>query len=338
MHKKVNWGILSTANIALKHVIPAMQKGKYSHIMAIASRGINKAAEASINHQIPKAYDSYDALLCDNEIDAVYIPLPHHMHTEWTIKCLEAGKHVLCEKPIALCAEDVVRIKTASEKYGKKVGEAFMVKSHPQWLAAKKMVSKGELGKLRSIHGFFSFYNTDPKNTRNIAAYGGGSLWDIGCYPITLSRYMFGEEPKRVVSLTEYDPKFNVDILSSAILDFPSGQATFTSSMQLAAFQRMQFFGTQRSMELEIPFNSQPDIPGKITFINGDIRLENTEDKLFAACNQYTLQGDAFSEAILNNTEVPVPITDSIYNTATIEAIIKSGKTGNWEKPIIPEF
>jgi len=334
MNTKIKWGILGTAKIATAQVIPAMQKGKYSEISAIASRNIIKCREVAKNLNIPTAYGSYEELLADKDISAIYIPLPNHLHVEWSIKCMEAGKHVLCEKPLALNTKDIRKIIEVRDRTGMKLSEAFMVRSHPQWLKAKEIVSEGTIGKLKSIQGFFSYFNRDTDNIRNNPEYGGGSIWDIGCYPINTSRFLFNEEPTRVVALIENDPDFKVDRLASAILDFPSGQAVFTSATQLSPYQRMNLFGTKKHLEIEIPFNSPTEETTRI-FLNESVtRDENREIVEIETCDQYTHQGDNFSLAILNNTAVPVPLEDSLLNTAVISALFRSAESGKWEDVI----
>ena len=228
--RKVKWGVLGAANIALKKVIPAMQQSEWSEITGIASRDLKKAQEASRTLGIAKAYGSYEELLSDPEIEAIYNPLPNHLHVPWSIKAAEAGKHVLCEKPLSMTVAEAKTLLAAQKRAGVKMGEAFMVRTHPQWLRARELVQSGKIGELKAISGTFSYFNRDPANVRNMADIGGGAMMDIGCYPITTSRFMFGEEPTRVVGLIENDPDFKTDRLASAILDFPSGPATFTCS------------------------------------------------------------------------------------------------------------
>lgn len=322
MSAKVRWGILGVANIAVKKVIPAMQLGAASEVTGIASRDLEKARAAAEKLGIPKAYGSYEAMLADPEIDAIYNPLPNDLHVPWSIKAAEAGKHVLCEKPIGLHAEEARTLIAARDRLGVKMGEAFMVHSHPQWLRARELVRSGAIGRLRAIHGFFSYFNRDPLNIRNKPEMGGGALMDIGCYPITLSRFIFGEEPSRVVGLLEFDPDMATDRLSSALLDYPSGQAQFISSTQLTPYQRMHIFGTDGRIEIEIPFNAPPDRPTRI-FVN-----DQTEE--FPVCDQYTLQGDAFSRAIRGQGDVPTPLEDSLRNMLVIDAVFASAKTRAW--------
>jgi|SRR6266404_1992077 len=334
MPNKVRWGVLSTAQFALKKSIPGMQKGELCEIRAIASRDLRKAEEAARALGIPKAYGSYEELLRDPEIEAIYNPLPNHMHVPWSIKAAEAGKHVLCEKPLSMNVAEAKELLRVQEKTGVKIGEAFMVRTHPQWLRARELVQSDRIGPLRSITGFFSYFNRDPQNIRNIPEAGGGALMDIGCYPITTSRFMFGEEPSRVIGLVERDPEMKTDRLASVILDFPSGHAVFTCSTQLVPYQRMQVMGTKGRIEIEIPFNAPNDRPCRI-FIDdgGEIFGKNIATETLPICDQYTIQGDLFSRAIRENVEVPVPLTDAIKNMAVIEAIFRSAESGRWEKP-----
>jgi len=331
---KVKWGVLGAAAIAFRKVIPAMQKGEWSAVAAIASRDMRKAEGAAHKLKIPKAYGSYEELLADPEIEAVYNPLPNHLHVPWSIKAAEAGKHVLCEKPLSLNVAEAKTLLAARDRCGVKMGEAFMVKTHPQWLRTRELIRKGVIGELRSIVGVFSYFNRDPQNVRNVREWGGGGLMDIGCYPITTSRWIYGEEPLRVAATLENDPEFGTDRLASAILEFPSGHSVFTCSTQLVPYQRMQFLGTKGRIEIEIPFNAPPDRACRI-FIDdgrdvfgGGIRIET-----IPICDQYTVQGDAFSRAIREDNEVPVPLEDAIANMAVIEAVFRAGESGRWEKP-----
>ncbi|MGA2132147.1 MAG: Gfo/Idh/MocA family oxidoreductase [Bryobacteraceae bacterium] len=330
--QKVRWGVLGAADIALKKVIPAMQRGEWSEIAAIASRDPAKARQSAQALGIPKAYGSYEELLADPEIEAIYNPLPNHLHVPWSIRAAEAGKHVLCEKPVALDAAEARTLLAAQARTGVKIGEAFMVRTHPQWLRTREFVRSGRIGALRSAMGFFSYFNRDADNIRNVRAWGGGGLMDIGCYPINTSRFIFGEEPRRVVSLVERDPDMGIDRLASGILDFPSGQAIFTCSTQLVPYQRMQFFGTAGRIEVEIPFNAPPDRPCRIFVDDGsDLFGAGIRTETFPVCDQYTIQGDRFSQAIRGQGDVPVPMLDAIRNMAVIDALFRSAESGNWE-------
>jgi predicted dehydrogenase len=331
---KVKWGVLGAASIAVRKVIPAMQKGEWSEVAAIASRDIRKAEEAAHKLKIAKAYGSYEELLANPEIEAIYNPLPNHLHVPWSIKAAEAGKHVLCEKPLSLTVSEARTLLAARDRCGVKIGEAFMVKTHPQWLRTRDLIRKGVIGKLRSIVGVFSYFNRDPQNVRSVATWGGGGLMDIGCYPITTSRWIFGEEPLRVAGTLENDPEFGTDRLASAILEFRCGQSIFTCSTQLVPYQRMQFLGTTGRIEIEIPFNAPNDRPTRLNIDDGrDVFGTGIRVETIPICDQYTIQGDAFSRAIRDGGEVPVPLEDSIANMAVIEAVFRAAETGKWWKP-----
>src|SRR6202453_3657675 len=334
MPNKVRWGVLSTAAIGVKKVLPAMQKGDWTEVTAIASRDLGKAEDAARTLGIAKSYGSYEELLADPQIEAIYNPLPNQLHVPWSIKAAEAGKHVLCEKPLSLTVAEARKLLAVRDRTGVKIGEAFMVRTHPQWLRARELVASGRIGQLRSAVGFFSYFNNEPSNIRNIPEYGGGALMDIGCYPITTSRFAFAEEPSRVLGLVARDPDMQVDRLVSAILDFPSGHATFPCSTQLAPYQRLHFLGTQGRVEIEIPFNAPNDQPCRIFIAEGrDGVGKEIVTEPFDTCDQYTIQGDAFSRAIREDGEVPVSVSDGINNMAVIEAIFRSADSGHWEKP-----
>ncbi len=324
---KVRWGILSTSQFAQAKVIPALQKCDHVEVVAIGSRDKARAYEAASRFGIPKAYGSYEELLADPEIDVIYNPAPNHLHVPWTIKALEAGKHSLCEKPIGLNLAEARQLLDASKKYPKlKVMEAFMYRHHPQWGRAKRLVDEGGIGKLRTIQSIFSYFNNDPDNIRNRPEIGGGGLMDIGCYNISLSRFIFGEEPKRVLGVVEYDPNFNTDRIASGILDFGRGTSVFTCSTQLAPYQRVNIFGDAGRVEIEIPFNAPPDRVCKLWHDTS----AGIEEIKFDICDQYTIQGDLFSLAVINDTPVPTPLEDAVANMKVIEALVKSGKNASW--------
>ena len=322
--KKVRWGVLSSAKIGLEKVIPAMQKGVYCEIAAMASQSLERGKAAAAQLGIPQAYGSYEELLADDNIDAIYIPLPNHLHVPWTKKALEAGKHVLCEKPIGLNTAEAEDLLACAKKHSQlKVMEAFMYRHHPQWLKAQQLVSEGKIGNLLNIHSFFSYYNADPANIRNMAEIGGGGLMDIGCYCISLARFIFNSEPQRVLGTMEYDPEFKTDRLCSGLLDFGDQSSTFTCSTQLTSYQRVNIFGTEGRIEIEIPFNAPPDQPCRIWHQQD----EKLEEITFELCDQYTIQGDLFSQAILNKTEVPTPLVDSVKNMRVLDAVINSAES-----------
>lgn len=328
--EKVRWGVLSTARIAVEKVIPAMQSAENLEISAICSRNMQSAEIAAKKLGIRKFYESYTELLHDPDIDAVYIPLPNHLHFEWTKKAIQNGKHVLCEKPLTLNTRQITELIQLRDQHQVKVGEAFMVRTHPQWLRVLELVRRGALGQLRSIQGFFSYYKTDPDNIRNILEYGGGAIWDIGCYPVHTSRYVFGAEPTRVVSLIDRDPAMKVDRQSSVIMEFPGGQCTFTVSTQLVPHQKMMFFGDEKKLEIDIPFNAPVDRETKIFIDDGGLFHNNRETEVFNICDQYGIQGEKFSDAVLKDGEVPVSLEDSYCNTSVIEAIFESERIRGW--------
>ena len=331
---KVKWGVLGAASIAVRKVIPGMQQGEYCDVAAIASRDVAKARAASASLKIGKSYGSYEELLADPEIDAIYNPLPNHLHVPWSIKAMEAGKHVLCEKPIALSAAEARALVPVRDRARVKIGEAFMVRTHPQWLRTKELISKGQIGELRGIVGVFSYFNRDAKNVRNKPEWGGGGLMDIGCYPITMARFMYGAEPLRVTGVLERDPEFGTDRLASAILEFSGGQLVFTCSTQMVPYQRMQFLGTKGRIEIEIPFNAPPNKSTRVLVDDGsDVGGAGIKVQTIPACDQYTIQGDVFSKAILEDGQVPVPLEDAIANMAVIDAIFRAAESGRWEKP-----
>ncbi len=330
---KVKWGIISTALIGTEKVIPAMLQGKHTEIVAIASRDQARAAEAAKKLGIPKAYGLYEELFADDEIQAVYNPLPNHLHVPVSIQAAEAGKHVLCEKPIALTAAEAQTLVDARDRTGVKMQEAFMVRTHPQWLDARERVQSGELGEITTAQYAFSYFNRDPENIRNKADIGGGGIMDIGCYPIRTSRFVLGEEPTRVFALIDRDPEMKVDRLASAILDYPSAQVSFMCSTQTVPYQRAHFFGTKGRLEIEIPFNAPPDRPCRLFIDDGCLFGSNIVTHEFETCDQYTIQGDDFSLAILEDREVTAPLEDAVNNMKVIEALFRSGESGKWETP-----
>jgi predicted dehydrogenase len=317
MAKKIRVGVLSVAKIGVEKVIPAMQKCEHAEVAAIASRDPGRAREAAAKLNIPAAYGSYEELLADPSIHLIYNPLPNHLHVPWSIRATDSGKHVLCEKPLGLNSDEVRQLIAARDRAKVKVGEAFMIRVHPQWLRTREIILSGELGELRSMHCVFSFFNRDAANIRNKPETGGGALMDIGCYPIHASRWMFGTEPRRVSARIETDPDFGIDHTVSGLLNFPNGQALFTVSMQMNSYQRVQFFCSGGHVEIEIPFNAPADRETRIFVRAGT--TDRTET--FPICDQYKLQGDAFASAILDNTEVPVPLENALGNMKVMEAL-----------------
>ena len=329
--KKVTWGILSTANIGMEKVIPAMQQGQFCDIAAIASRSLASAQTAADKLGITKAYGSYEELIADPSIEAIYNPLPNDLHVPMTLAAARAGKHVLCEKPVAMNATQAAELREVADKVH--IMEAFMVRFHPQWLRAREIVRSGTLGELRTIQSFFSYFNKDAGNIRNLVENGGGALYDIGCYPIVTGRFLFDAEPVRAMALIDRDPNFKTDRTVSAMLDFGEGRRLeFTVSTQSASYQRVQAFGTQKRLEVEIPFNAPPGESTRI-FVDDGSRLGGASAvaEVFPSCNQYTQQGDAFSQAIRGEITLPYGVDDAIRNMRVIDALFKSGGSGCWE-------
>lgn len=325
--RKIRWGILSTAKIGTEKVIPAMQQGEHCEVVAIASRDLARAQSAAGELGIPRAYGTYEELLGDANVDAIYNPLPNHLHVGWSIKALAAGKHVLCEKPIGLSASEGQQLVDAGAAHPHlKLMEAFMYRHHPQWQMARELAQDGGIGELQTIQSFFSYFNDDPSSIRNQAGIGGGGLMDIGCYNISLSRFLFGDEPQRVLGIVAYHETFKTDVLASAILEFAGGTSSFTCSTQLVPYQRVNVFGTTGRVEIQIPFNAPPDRPCVMWHQCGE-EIEQIE---FDVCDQYTIQGDLLALAIINDTNVPTPITDAVANMRVIEAVRASGHSDGW--------
>jgi predicted dehydrogenase len=332
--KPVRWGVLGAANIAVGKVIPAMQQSAHSPVVAIASRDLRKAQAAAEKLGIPRAYGSYQELIDDPDVEAIYNPLPNHLHVPWSIKAAEAGKHVLCEKPLALSVDEIVQLMAVRDRKGVQVGEAFMVRTHPQWAAVRELIAEGRIGEVRLIAGHFSYFRRDPNDVRSRPEWGGGALMDIGCYPITLSRWLFGEEPTEVVGVIDDDPELKVDRLASGLLKFPSGQATFSCSMQLVPFQIMQVYGTEGRIQVEIPYSPPFNHECRILIDDGSKFIGAAGEIItLPAVDQYRLQAERFSEAVRGMGSVPVSLEDARGNMSVIDALFKSAKTGRWEKP-----
>jgi predicted dehydrogenase len=334
MARKVSWGVLGVAKIGVEKVIPAMQLGALTSVDAIASRDRARAKEAAAKLGIAKAYGSYEELLADPTIDAIYNPLPNELHVPWTLRALEAGKHVLCEKPIALDADEASALIAARDRSGKQVAEAFMVRFHPQWRRAHELAHSGAIGQLRAIQTFFSYHLLDPTNIRNKPP-GGGALFDIGCYAVLTARYIFGADPTRVIAALDIDPAMGTDRLTSALLEFADGRhVTFTCATQTSAHQRVTISGDKGRIEIAIPFNAPPDRPTRITIDSGaDLVGGGARTEEFPTCDQYTLQGDAFSRAVLGEAPLGYAIEDAIANMRVIDALFRSGRSGRWETP-----
>jgi predicted dehydrogenase len=325
--RKLKWGVLGTARIGLEAVVPALQKCHNGEVVAIASRQQVKAEAAAGRLGIATAHGSYEALVADPQVEAIYIPLPNHLHVPWSIRALEAGKHVLCEKPIALNAAEAVQlIQVARLRRELKVMEGFMYRFHPQWAMIRQLLAAGQIGHLTTIYSTFTYHNLDPEDYRNVPEYGGGGLLDIGCYSVSSSRWLFGAEPRRVFGDVQYDPTFKIDRLASAILDFGVGTATFTCATQVPRYQREDVYGTQGRMVIEDPFNPPLDGPARAWLHT----VDETRQLISPAANQYQLMGEAFGDAVLSGTDVPTPLEDAYANLQVLDAVFESGKLGRW--------
>jgi predicted dehydrogenase len=327
----VRWGILSTAKIGRTKVVPGMMKSPLCNVVAVASRQEEAARDMAAELGIAKAYGSYEALLADPEIEAIYNPLPNHLHVPMTLAAAAAGKHVLCEKPIAITAAEAEALREASSQV--LIAEAFMVRHHPQWLKAREIVRSGQVGELRAMQVLFSYFNADPSNIRNKADIGGGGLLDIGCYAVVAGRYLFEAEPERVVALIDRDPALGVDRMSSALADFGGGrQLAFTVSTQAVPFQRLQALGTKGRIEIEIPFNAPPDVPTRIFVDDGAQHGDRSAQAIeFPVVDQYGLQGEAFSRAVRGEEPLAYGVQDALQNMRILDALARSEKSGAWE-------
>lgn len=331
----LNWGILGAARIARSQVLPALARGGKHRVVAIASRDAERAAEVAQSFGVPRHYGSYEALLADPDVEAIYNPLPNHLHVPWSIRAVEAGKHVLCEKPIAMNAVEARQLLAAQRRTGLIVAEAFMVRSHPQWLHIRDLVHAGRIGDLGLVSGHFSYSRRDPADVRNRVDYGGGVLLDIGCYPIMLSRWLFACEPTEVVALIDRDPEFGVDRLTSGLLRFPNGQAAFTTAGHLALHQSLQLYGTAGRIQVEIPFNPPSNRPSRVIVDDGrDLVGSGATITDFTAVDQFALQCDRFADVVRGQGNDLIGLDDAVANMAVIDALFRSAESGRVESPI----
>lgn len=332
-HASLRWGILGTASIGRRKAIPATQQSSLNNVVAIASRDSQRAREAAAALGIPTVHDCYEALLADPQVDAIYNPLPNHLHLPWTVKALQAGKHVLCEKPIALNAQQAEEIAAAERSSGRRVAEAFMVRHHPQWLRTRALAADGAIGPVQAMSVLFTYRNADPANIRNRRETGGGALYDVGCYAIAAGRFIFGSEPVRVIAGFSRDPVLETDRLTSGVVEFPGGRyLNFTVGTQTAARQRVELLGGQGRIEIPVPFNPDPLLPSHIVIDDGrDLYGGGARIESFAACDQFTLQVDAFAAAIAQNRPFAHPIADAVANMKVLDALMRSEGSGRWE-------
>jgi predicted dehydrogenase len=331
---RLRWGVLSTANIATEKVIPGLRRSARGEVLGIASRHAGRAAETAARLGIPRSYGAYQALLADPDIDAVYIPLPNHLHAEWTIAAARAGKHVLCEKPLALTAAQAREMVDACRVAGVLLMEAFMYRQHPSWLAVRELLAAGRIGQLVAVDSWFSYFNDDPANIRNIEAAGGGAVYDIGCYSINLSRMLFGSEPIGIQAAIRRDPASGVDTLASAILEFEDGLATFTCSTRAEDDQSVEIYGTAGRICIEIPFNIPPDRPTRVVVTaGGDPPVAPaTETLTFDVADPYACEADRFADAVLDGAALPVEPEDAVANMRVIDAVFAAAGRGAAER------
>jgi predicted dehydrogenase len=335
MTRRIRWGVLGCAGIAAKAVIPAIQSSRLGRVTAIASRDADRAAQMAARFGIDRAYGSYEDLLADPQIDAIYNPLPNHLHVPMTLRALAHGKPVLCEKPIALDAAQARELLAAQEAAGVPVAEAFMVRHHPQWTKARALIAEGRLGQVRAIQTIFAYYLDDPANVRNQVDIGGGGLFDVGCYAVNTARFLFDAEPLRAVALMERDPVFGTDRLTSGLLAFSQGrQLAFTCSTQLALTQKITVLGTRGRLEIPIPFNAPTDQPTVLVLDDGrDLAGGGREEILIEPADQYREQADAFAQVVLSGTPLVAGLEDAIANMKAIDALFRSAVSGRWEEP-----
>jgi predicted dehydrogenase len=327
--KAVRWGVLGAANIFLKKVLPPLLKTDAVDLMAIASRSEEKARSAASTFGIARSYGAYEDLLADPDIEAVYIPLPNHLHAEWIRKAADAGKHVICEKPLALNADEAASCVEYASKKGVRLMEAFMYRFHPQWQRVREMVRTGEIGQILAVHTSFAYDNRDPENIRNKLAMGGGALMDIGCYAVSAARFVFAREPERVIGFFTRDENFRTDILSSAILDFAGPRSVFTVATQCFPTQRVDIFGSAGRIHIDVPFNMYPDVPPQLAVITGI----GERRPILPAADQYGLEFEAFSKALRQDLPVPTPAEDAVSNQKVLDALFRCESSGTWEVP-----
>jgi predicted dehydrogenase len=313
-------------------MVPGLLKSPLCRVVAVASRNEGAARAMAEEFGIENAYGSYEDLLADPEIDAVYNPLPNHLHVPLTLAAAAAGKHVLCEKPIAITAAEAEGLRNAPP--GVLIAEAFMVRHHPQWQHVRDLIRSGEIGEPRFIQAAFSYFNADPANIRNKADIGGGGLLDIGCYAVVAGRYFFEAEPTRAIALIDRDIAFGVDRIASAIMDFGgSRQLTFTVSTQAAPHQRVQVIGTKGRIEIAIPFNAPVDKAARI-FVDDCSAHGGASARLveLPPVDQYQLQGEAFSRAVRGVEPLAYGLDDAIQNMRILDALQRSEASGAWER------
>lgn len=328
----VRWGVIGAAKIATEHVIPATQASQSARVVAIASRDSAKARGVADAHGIAQAYGAYEDVLADPNVEAVYVPLPNYLHAEWTERAAEAGKHVLCEKPLTMDAAEAERLIAVRDRTGVRIEEAFMFRLHPQWARVREIIAAGRIGDVRAVQGIFNYMNTDPDDIRNRPGIGGGGVYDVGSYPITAARLIFGAAPIRATASIEIDPVFETDRLASVLLEFAGGLASIVCATQTARYQHVRIVGTGGLIDVEHPFTPPPTKSCRIA-IGGRTQIAGIPDEVetFAPVNQYGLQAEAFSQGIRNAEASAFPLEDALLNMRTLDAVFRSAESGRWE-------
>ncbi|MGC9472302.1 MAG: Gfo/Idh/MocA family protein [Bacteroidales bacterium] len=326
--EKMKLGCLGVSGHLIKRIVVPLMNLEQVTFLAIASRSNEKAGAFAAEWGIPRAYGSYEELLNDREIDAVYIPLPNHLHAEWIRKAADAGKHILCEKPLAMDAAGAGEAAAYAEKKGMKLMEGFMYRFQPMWLRARELVNIREIGNVRAIHTHFSYHNPDPGNIRNRPEYGGGALMDIGCYAISVPRFILGKEPVRLVAHVERHPEFGTDMHTSVMMDFGDARSAFTVSTMMQPRQEVQIIGDSGDITVHQPFNTFTDVPARLTITNS----LGVRELTFGPYDQYGLMFEAFAKAVLHDRPVPTPVSDAIANMRVIDTVRASEKSGKWER------
>lgn len=324
------FGILSTANIGINHVIPAIQATDNCVVSAIASRDVKKARKIASRFGAPLSFGSYDELLACDEVDGVYIPLPTSQHVEWSLKAAAAGKHVLCEKPVALKSADIKSLILARDKHSVQVSEAFMVTYHPQWLKVRQLLSRGAIGNLRQVQASFAYFNVDAKNMRNMVELGGGVIPDIAVYPIVATRFATSVKPEKLCATVEFDPKFKTDRYANVQAKFDTFDLNFYVSTQMGLRQSIVFHGDKGFIELTAPFNSN-------IYEGDEVRLHNSDHSesrvyRYTGIDQYQLQVEAFARAATGRKQELFSLEDSYSNQRVIDAIYQSAECADWVK------
>jgi predicted dehydrogenase len=338
MKTTIRWGVLGAAAIATGRTMPAMRDAPSACLLGLASRDRAKGQAAARALGIPRVYDSYDALLADGDIDAVYVPLPNQLHFDWSLRAMEAGKHVLCEKPLCLSAAQVQQLCEVRDRTGRHIEEGFGFRNHPQWAKFAELMASGAIGPVRAAHTTLAKQFLDPADVRNDPSAGGGATYDLGSYAISGCNLVFGRPPSRVVAAMEHDPVFGIDRLTSALLDYGVGHAALTVATQAGtagwgSHQQLSVLGTNGWMRFDFPYAHARPTASRIEL--GDATSVGslpTQTFSFEPANQYMLQIERFSRLLLGNAVPSWPIEDALGTLRTIEALFASARSGGWQQ------